>query len=424
MPRRSTTRITEKTVKTKPREKPFEIRDCDLRGFILRIQPTSTKTFYAEWGKGQRSRIGDAALMTVTAAREEAAQRIAGAKRGEIPKPKIRNRVPTLRKFIDKQYKVFALANQKAGATNVQRIKGSFAGLLNKRIDTLSSFVFEKWKSARLKDGIARSTVNRDLTMLRAALNKAVEWGVIDVNPLDGVKPYKRADNERVRWLSPDEEKRLTAALDERENKLRRERKSGNEWRAARHEDPLPEIGDDEFANHLKPMVLLARNTGLRFTEMSRLKWTDVNLGEKPILTAHAANTKDDKTRSVPLNKTALATLRQWKAQQEKTAGFVFANADGTRIKKLRNSWIAVLEKAEISDFRWHDLRHDFASKLVTAGVDLNTVRELMGHASIDMTLRYAHLAPDRLATAVKALDAKPETESTKEEKEAVQRTR
>jgi hypothetical protein len=206
MPKLSATRITDKTVKnSKPKESAYDIRDATLRGFILKVQPTGTKAFYAEWARGKRSRIGDAALITVTRAREVAAQRIAAAKTGEIPQPQIRNKIPTLKKFIDTKYEAWAITHQKAGAENARRIRGAFPDFQTTRLDQLTAWGFDKWKVQRKTNGTAPSTINRDLTMIRAALNKAVEWGDLQTNPLSGVKALKNADVKRVRYLSSDE---------------------------------------------------------------------------------------------------------------------------------------------------------------------------------------------------------------------------
>jgi len=406
MPKLSTTRITEKTVKNaKPRKKTYDIRDAVLRGFILKVQPSGSKAFYAEWARGKRSRIGDAALITLERAREIAEQRIAGAKRGEIPKPQIRNRIPTLEKFIDSRYKDWALAHQKTGEANLQRIRGAFPGLLDTKIDQITAWVVEKWKVQRKQDGKSPATINRDLTMLRASLNKAVEWGYLDSNPLANVKALRNADNKRVRYLSTAEEKRLMVQLAKREKRIRAERESANLWRKQRGHPLLPAIPPSAFADYLKPMVILAMNTGLRYGELSQLRWPDVRLTSSPIVNVQAAFAKTDKPRQVPLNKAALAALRKWKRHQTESDGLVFKGDKGDRIKSVRTAWLAVLDKAKITDFTWHDLRHHFASRLVMAGVDLNTVRELLGHGSLEMTLRYAHLAPEHKAAAVALLD-------------------
>jgi integrase len=399
MPKLSDIRITDKTVKNaKPKSIAYDIRDATLRGFILKVQPTGSKAFYAEWARGKRSRIGDAALITVTRAREIAAERIAAAKRGEIPQPQIRNSIPTLRKFIDSKYEAWALTQQKSGAENVQRIRGAFAGFMDTRIDQLSAWSFEQWKAQRKTSGTAPATINRDLTMLRAALNKAVEWGEFKTNPLDSVKALKGADVKRVRYLCNDEEKRFMAALDEREAVVRADKRAST--------NNLVSIASDvAFADYLKPMVLIAMNTGLRFGELTRLRWADVSLTDAPMLTVQAGYAKSGETRHIPLNKTVKATLKTWKAQQVETGGLVFVTKTGHRIRNIRNAWLGVLTAAKIKDFKWHDLRHHFASRLVMAGVDLNTVRELLGHSSLDMTLRYAHLAPEHKAAAVAALD-------------------
>ena len=400
MPKLSATRITDKTVKNaKPREITYDIRDAVLRGFILKVQPSGSKAFYAEWARGKRSRIGDAALITVTRAREIAEQRIADAKRGEIPLPQIRNKVPTLEKFIDDKYEAWALAHQKAGAANVQRIRGAFPDYMDTRIDQLTAWTFEQWKTQRKKEGIAPATINRDLTMLRAAMNNAVEWGLVQTNPLVTVKALKGADVKRVRYLSNAEEKRLILALDQRETEMREGGSS-----SANKFISMSKKGT--YADHLKPMVLVAMNTGLRYGELSLMRWTDISLTDAPMLTVQAAYAKTEKTRHIPLNQTAKATLHAWKAQQSDTSGYVFVTRTGDRIKSVRNGWKALLIDANIKDFNWHDLRHHFASRLVSAGVDLNTVRELLGHGSLDMTLRYAHLAPDMAAAAVAQLDS------------------
>jgi len=103
------------------------------------------------------------------------------------------------------------------------------------------------------------------------------------------------------------------------------------------------------------------------------------------------------------LNDEALSVLRQWQ-KQIKGEGLVFPGKNGSRLDNVRKSWAGLLKNASITGFRWHDLRHDFASKLVMAGVPLNTVRDLLGHADLTTTLRYAHLAPDHRAQAVALL--------------------
>jgi site-specific recombinase XerD len=109
----------------------------------------------------------------------------------------------------------------------------------------------------------------------------------------------------------------------------------------------------------------------------------------------------------MPLNEIAYCVLDDWRAQQEAAVDRVFKNQDGSPLKSVKKAWAGLLAHASIKSFRWHDMRHHFASKLVMNGVDLNTVRELMGHTDITMTLRYAHLAPEHKAQAVSKLVAK-----------------
>jgi integrase len=121
-----------------------------------------------------------------------------------------------------------------------------------------------------------------------------------------------------------------------------------------------------------------------------------------------AATDKTEKEYYVSLNKLAFETLSRWRGQSKRTSlhDLVFPSPKtGKKLDNCNSSWEALLKSAKIEKFRWHDMRHDFASQLVMRGVDLNTVRELMGHADMKMTLRYAHLAPENKMKAVELLD-------------------
>ena len=158
---------------------------------------------------------------------------------------------------------------------------------------------------------------------------------------------------------------------------------------------------------HAAAHVLFARlNTGLRRGELLQLQWGDVDLHRR-LLTVRGEGAKTGQTRHVPLNSEIVGVLKTWAPCSGEPSGFVLSGRDATvPLTGARKAWRGVLREARISSFRFHDLRHTFASKLAMAGVDLNTVRELLGHRKISMTLRYAHLAPEHKADAVERLVA------------------
>jgi integrase len=133
------------------------------------------------------------------------------------------------------------------------------------------------------------------------------------------------------------------------------------------------------------------------------MRWQDVDLTRR-IVTVAAAHAKSGRTRYVPLNDEAVRILKTWRTSDVASTGYVFPGAGGARLIDVKTAWMSLLRVAGVTGFRFHDLRHTFASRLVMAGVDLNTVRELLGHADLKMTLRYAHLAPEHKAAAVAKL--------------------
>jgi integrase len=273
---------------------------------------------------------------------------------------------------------------------------------MDRSLDEITPWIIEKWRTTRLKDGIAHSSVNRDTAALKGVLSKAVEWGVIDVHPLSAIKPLKVDHSPNVRYLSESEEESLRRALIDRETQFRASRESANKWRRERGREELPDISDTPFVDHLRPIVLLAINTGMRRGEIFNLGWGDVDLVSN-MVTIKGKKSKSGHTRYVPLNDEVRETLLLWKGMSG-GSGLVFPSKDGNPLDNVRRAWGTALEMAEITDFRFHDLRHHFASRLVMEGTDLNTVRELLGHSDIKMTLRYAHLSPEHKAEAVARL--------------------
>ena len=115
------------------------------------------------------------------------------------------------------------------------------------------------------------------------------------------------------------------------------------------------------------------------------------------------SQTKNGETRHIPLNAAALSAFHQLH-QNSSGEGYVFTNRHGDRLLKGRHWFEPAIREAGVKDFSWHCLRHTFASRLVMAGVDLRTVQQLMGHKAIQMTVRYAHLAPEHQMAAVERL--------------------
>lgn len=401
--------------RAKPEAKPYKIHDTELRGLFLRVQPSGVKTYYVAFGRNQDAPLGRWPVMTLEQARAEGTKALAEALTHGAPlKHKARReqreqaageRIVTLGDLMKHRYEPWATAERKAGAATVQAIKAQFGAWYGRKLADLTSWNLERFKADRLRAGVSPVTVNRDLVRIKAVMNKAVEWGVLSASPFAGVKRADEEKDPRVRYLSPEEEKRLRAALDKRETKRRKARVSGNRWRVERDEEPMHEWTPAEFTDHLMPLVLLALNTGMRRGELFGLAWSDVDLREKRQITVRARTTKRAVTRYIPLNTEAHDVLTRWHAQRDPDVRLVFPGPLGARMTNINKSWGELVAEADLQDFRFHDCRHHFASRLVMAGVNLSTVRELLGHADIAMTLRYAHVSDEHKAAAVASLD-------------------
>jgi integrase len=247
-----------------------------------------------------------------------------------------------------------------------------FFGDLN--LLSISRKKISRYKVLRLDEGVRPATVNRELAMLSKAFTLALEdWEWINGNdkPFSKIS-YEKENNERDRWLTDDEEKRLL----------------GNcpEW--------------------LREIIIFALNTGLRQGELLSLEWSRVSLFRKTIL---IQKTKNGKPKTVPLNRYAMDVIepKSEKKVRRLNNDFVFVSSHGTRIDRhnLRRAFNSAIRKAEIEDFKFHDLRHCFCTKLAQRGVDIYKIAKLAGHEDIRMTQRYSHQCPESLRDGVEALE-------------------
>ncbi len=397
----------------RPEADPYRIWDTVVPQLHLRVQPSGVKSWNVQWSRTSSRSLGKWPGVTVEAARTRAKAVLVETDHHGAPLAVIEANKPpserpiTLGDFIDQHYAPWVQEHTKSGSATVDALKSVWGSLYNRELRSLSAFDVERIKSKRLKAGRKPATVNRDLDRIRGVLSKAVDWTFLMEHPLRSVKRAKGVDDSRVRYLSPDEEAALRDALAQREAMRRVQRDSGNAWREARGVESLPAWPADGFTDYMMPMVLVALNTGMRRGELFSLDWSSVNL-QLALVTVTAGNAKSRKARHIPLNAEAVDVLTRWQKQTGRV-GLVFPSPEGGRLTNVNKAWDGIVTAAELVDFRFHDLRHDFASKLVMAGVDLNTVRELLGHADITMTLRYAHLAPDKLAEAVARIGLQPQ---------------
>lgn len=399
MPKITREALTRRAVETaKPRGRLYRLRDAAVPGLALRVTPAGSRTWAVTWGRGQERIIGDFPVMTLDAARDAAKRELAEVAQHGAPLATIsgkKSKASNLGDFIRNDYGPWVEAERRSGKMTAERILAAFANLLNVPLADLSIAQLDKWKAERLRAGRTPTTVNRDLAALKAALSKAVEWKAIDTAPAAAVKKSKVNDDRRVRYLSDKERERLEAALAERDAEMIAARNRTIAGNRAQHAGVEP-IPADGFGDLLTPLVITALNTGCRRSELTGLQWADVDLTHKRQILVRAHTSKGAKTRDVPLNPVAVDVLKRWRKQCKGDRVFP--------IQSPKKAWLALMERAKIHDFRFHDCRHDFASRLVLAGVPLAVIRDLLGHASITMTERYAHLCKSAKTAAVAML--------------------
>ena len=404
--------------KLKPRDKPYEVLDPELKGFLIRIQPTGLQTYYFSYtgnnGKRRRIKIGKTVSLTPMQARDIAKKHAGNMSSGMDPQEnKKKNKLQlhvqenqTLRNFLNNGYESYLLTHHKRGNDTVARLKTKFSFLIDTPMPLITRGELQDWILKEKSAGLKPSTINRNLMALKSAMNSAVSGisnhqAVIAINPIASIKPLKVDKNREPRFLTAIEEVRLKAALRTRDSNKIKSRMSANNWRQERHYEVLSG-GRGLFFDHLTPMILISLNTGIRRGELFSLEWVDVDFSLQRIKIL-GEKSKSGNTRFVPLNSESLDVLRQWELGRGDDQ-LVFPSKGGNQFTTIKTAWRRLLVQAEVKCFRWHDMRHTFASNLVSNGVDLYVVKELLGHSSLEMTEIYSHLAPHKQIEAVNTL--------------------
>ena len=287
---------------------------------------------------------------------------------GEIAEGKWFERMPgeekTFREMMERYMAEHSIPNKASTVrdqTSLNRLLPFFGDYA---ITQIAPRLINEYKSLRRSDGIATSSINRELALMKHAFTLAIrEWGWVDDNPVKRIAMEKEPP-PRDRWLTYEEEEQLLLAA----------------------------------PNWLGPMIVFAVETGCRKGEMFSLGWNAVDLFGKVIT---IDGTKTGEKRSIPLTGRAVEILN---ARRKQRAGvrsvirslkgnLVFNYPEGQKVDSYKMDWAfkKALEETGVEGFRWHDLRHTFASRLAQAGVETYTIQRLMGHRSFTTTQRYAH---------------------------------
>jgi len=256
---------------------------------------------------------------------------------------------------IAKDFLVYSKNNKRSYVRDTELVHNLLSFFANKRLNEITPAYIEKYKGIRLnEDNKKPATVNREVACLKAIFNYAIKNKKATDNPVRAVKMLKE-NNTRTRYLSEEEINRLLPAC----------------------------------PKGLKPIVQTALLTGMRLGEILNQKWEDIDFDRGIIL---IKNTKSGYSREIPIGDALKKVLLY--AFDNSDGVHAFCNENRKPYSSIHSLFDNTVKRAGIADFRFHDLRHTAASYMVMRGLDLVTIKEILGHSTIKMTMRYAHLSP------------------------------
>lgn len=356
-----------------------QVSDKGQRGLVFNVTPNGG-TFFFRYSFGGRQRLlrlgrwGEIDLLTARQRVRELTHRLVDGQDPAAAEAAL-IKVPTLAEFYHEHYLPHIRTHKVSEVTDASYFRNHLLPAFGSApMDRITPQDVERFIRLAQDAGLKPSSINRYVGTLKHAFALALDWKIpgIQKNPLQRMRPLKE-NNQRDRFLTPEETSRLMAALVRSENR------------------ELPGI------------VSLLLLTGARKSEVLKARWEQFDLERRQWRVPRA---KSGYHRFIVISDQALKVLQNRQALGIKSP-WVFPNpATGKPYVEIFNAWNTARRAAGLADVRIHDLRHSFASALVNGGVPLYEVQKLLGHASIRTTERYAHLAPGRLAASLSVSDA------------------
>lgn len=361
--------------------------DSELKGFGVRVFPTGRRTYFVQYrnqfGSTRRKKIGVHGHITADQAREEAKKLLGDVAKGADPSRDHQNdkQKPTFEKLAT-EYLEFSIKENKAAKTLKEERRMLNTILLKrfgfKKLDEITTYEIQQLHHER-RDTLY--VANRIRSLLNRMFNLAIQWKWMTMNPVMGVKQYQ--EKKRDRWLDDTEVERLFAVLETYHNQ--------------------------SVANIVRLLIL----TGARYTEVVSATWNQFDL-EKGTWTKPDHSTKQKQMHHIPLSLQVIEILKQMNTKANPESHFLFpGKIPGQHIKEIKKAWYTIRKRADLPKLRIHDLRHTYASHLVSSGLSLSIVGKLLGHTQAATTQRYAHLADASLRQATELFGNKVEKLTT-----------
>lgn len=375
-------------------KKRLEVCDAVCRGLLVEARSTANAipTWYLRYksnGKTAYDRLGSIKELTLAQARNLAALRKAehAVEAKQAPMAKTAQGEITLEDFMRDHYMPHAKNQKRSWLRDDQlfrlRIAPRFGHL---PLKSITRYEVQKFHNDLAKEGLSPASADHHVKLMRRVLNVAIQWDMLEKNVLKNI-PLLMVDNQVENYLKEDQLVRLVEVLRSDENR------------------PVCHI------------LMFLLSTGSRLNETIQAKWSQVDT-ENGVWRIPASNSKSKRTRSVPLNDSALWVLEQ--ARMQGNFEHIFANpATGKPFVTITRVWYRIRKQVGISHLRIHDLRHSFASLLVSGGRSLYEVQQILGHSDPKVTMRYAHLSTKALQEAASSASVLvPKQEAMTEEVE------
>lgn len=375
-------KLTKKSVETAESDpnKRLSLWDTEIRGFNVRIYPTGRKVYYLQYrntyNMTKKLKIGAHGSITAEQAREQARFFSLKIASGEDPTEdfKSKKQEKTLNDLAESYLNFHAKVNKKHNSYVEDKRQLDNVVLPRfgkKKLGELTTYDVQcLHRDLKSKPYMA----NRTITLVNTMYNLAIKWGWAERNPVSGIQKYK--EHPRTRWLNDSEINNLLEVLDTYHNQ--------------------------NVANVIRLLLL----TGARRNEVLWATWDQFDL-KAGVWTKPAHNTKQTKQEHLPLSSSALEIIKAMR-ETDPSGKYLFpGKISGKPLQTIKTAWNTIRKRAGLSGLRLHDLRHTYASHLVSSGLSLSIVGKLLGHTQAATTQRYAHLADNPLREATEMFGKK-----------------